>query len=67
MPTSMSEFSVLEEGRDEWPEAKRTSTDEVPLNGIQVRRSYEQIIVEVPKNDGWNNNPSKSEAWYPGR
>ncbi|KAK5076367.1 hypothetical protein LTR64_006153 [Lithohypha guttulata] len=67
MPTSKLEFSVLEEGRDEWPEAKRTSTDEVPLNGIQVRRSYEQIIVEVPKNDGWNDNPPKSEAWYPGR
>jgi len=44
--TGLSDFSVLEEGRDEWslPTTKDSSNDELPLNSIQGHREYEQKI-----------------------
>lgn len=59
--TGLSEFSVLEEGRDGW-----TTEDEVPLNNIQIQKEYvrEDVTTADPQLAKLDDHTRK--MWYPG-
>lgn len=66
-PTGLTEFSMLDEGKDEWStQTKQTSSsDEVPLSGIQIRKSFEHRVVETAGEEDWVDERQR-KAWYPG-
>lgn len=65
--TALTDFSVLDEGRDGWETPKHGSTDEVPLHGIQIEKEYEQKVEteSTIDNAGWIDD-RRRKSWYPG-
>lgn len=61
-----SNFSVLDEGQDEWsPSTATSSNDQYTLKDIQVQRDYEQTVVNNRLPKDWMDEHTK-RSWYPG-
>lgn len=61
LTTGLSEFSVLEEGRDGW-----TTEDELPLHNIQVQKEYTQENVAADDKQLTEMGEHTRRMWYPG-
>ena len=59
--TGLSEFSVLEQGRDGW-----TTEDQLPLHNIQVSKEYSQTQVNADDKQLAEMDEHTRRVWYPG-
>lgn len=68
IPKSSTDFAMLEEGKDRrWSQSQQTTaSDEVPLSGIQVHKTFENRVIETTEKEDWLDERQR-KAWYPGQ